>query len=288
MSASVERRPISACWRAGDLAQPLFVLRARVEVLRVGALVLAQVALVEVQHLRDRLVEQLEVVAHDEQRTAVRAEEAHQPFLGVDVEVVGGLVEHQVVGAAEQDARELDAAALAAGQDGERQQGAVGRESEPGEDAVHVGLGAVAAGVTEGLLGVREPADRPLARVVLHVAAELLQLVALCVEAASRQHVCHRDVLGAGTIGAGILGQEAERAGDRDPAARWRRAHRRECAAEWSFPRRCDRPVRPCRLRTPRTTRRRRARARRFRSSVPVRWITVTDGTGWWYPKRAK
>ena len=102
-----------------DLAQPLFVLRARVEVLRVGALVLAQVAFVEVQHLGDRLVEQLEVVAHDEQRAAVRAEEAHQPLLGVDVEVVGGLVEHQVVGAAEQDARQLDPPTLATGQRGQ-------------------------------------------------------------------------------------------------------------------------------------------------------------------------
>ena len=195
-----------------DLAQPLFVLRARSEVLRVRALVLAQVAFVEVQHLRDRLVEQLEVVAHDEQRAAVRAKEAHQPLLRVDVEVVGGLVEHQVVGAAEQDARQLDAATLATGQRGEREQGAVGGEAEAGEDAVHVGLGAVAAGVAEGLLGVREAADRPLARVVFHVAAELLELVALRVEAAGRQHVRHGDVLGAGAVGAWILGEEAERA----------------------------------------------------------------------------
>ena len=210
-----------------DLAQPLLVLGARAEVLRVGALVLAQVAFVEVQHLRDRLVEQLEVVAHDEQRAAVRAEEAHQPFLGVDVEVVGGLVEHQVLGAAEQDARELDPAPLATGERGEREQGAVGGEAEAGEDPVHVGLGPVAARVAEGLLGVREAADRPLAGVVFHVAAEHLELVALGVEAAGRQHVRHGDVFGAVAIGARVLGQEAERAGDGDPAAR-----RRALAAE--------------------------------------------------------
>ena len=203
-----------------DSTEALFVLRARIEVLRVRALVLAQVALVEVQHLGDRLVEQFEVVAHDEQRAAVRAQEAHQPFLGVDVEVVGGLVEDEVVGAAEQDACQLDASPLSTGEGGERELRAIGREAEAGEDAVHVGLGAVAARVAERLLRVREAADRAVVGVVLHVAAQLLDLLALRVEPSCGEHVRHGDVLRAGALGTWVLRQEAERARDRDAAAR--------------------------------------------------------------------
>ena len=90
------------------------------DVLRVGALVLDDLARwrlggpVEVQHAGDRLVEQFEVVADDEQGAAVLAEEPEQPHLGVDVEVVRGLVEAQHVAAGEQDAGQLDAAAFTA------------------------------------------------------------------------------------------------------------------------------------------------------------------------------
>ena len=59
-------------------------------------------------HAGDRLVEQVEVVAHDEQRAAVRAQELEQPVAGVGVEVVGGLVEEEQVAAAEEDAHELE------------------------------------------------------------------------------------------------------------------------------------------------------------------------------------
>ena len=82
-----------------------------------------------------------------------------QPRLGVDVEVVGGLVEQQHVAAGEQDAGELDAAALAAGEHGERQVEAVGGEAEAGGEAAHLGLGRVAAVGAELLLGVGEAGD---------------------------------------------------------------------------------------------------------------------------------
>ena len=203
-----------------DTTQTVFVLRARIEVLRVRALVLAQVALVEVQHLGDGLVEELEVVADHEQRAAVRAQEAHQPFLGVDVEVVGGLVEDQVLGTAEQDARELDAPALATRERSERKLRAVGGEAETREDSVHVGFGAVAARVAERFLRVREATDRTVVRVVLHLAPQLLELFALRVEPTGGEHVGHGDVFRPGTVGAWVLRQEAERAGDRDSAAR--------------------------------------------------------------------
>ena len=83
------------------LGQPLFVARSRGSVLAVRALVLDQLAdcvlgrTIEVQHTGDRLVEQVEVVADHQQRTAVGAQELQQPHLGVDVEVVGRLVEQQ-------------------------------------------------------------------------------------------------------------------------------------------------------------------------------------------------
>jgi hypothetical protein len=74
-----------------------------------------------VQHTRDRLVEQVEVVADDEQRAPVVAQEAEQPLLRVDVEVVRRLVEQERVAAREQDPRQLDTSALATGEDAERQ-----------------------------------------------------------------------------------------------------------------------------------------------------------------------
>ena len=100
---------------------------------------------VEVQHAGDRLVEQVEVVADHEQRAAVGAQEAEQPVLGVGVEVVGGLVEQQHVAAGEQDAGQLDPAALATGEHAEGQVEAVVGEAEAGGEAADLGLGRVAA-----------------------------------------------------------------------------------------------------------------------------------------------
>ena len=85
---------------------------------------------VEVEHAGDGLVEQVEVVADHQERAPVAAEELHQPRLGVGVEVVRGLVEQQHVAAGEQDAGQLDPAALAAGEHRHRQVEAVGAEAE--------------------------------------------------------------------------------------------------------------------------------------------------------------
>ena len=158
-------------------------------------------------------------MAHDEERATVRAQEPHQPLLGVDVEMVRGFVEHEVVGAPEENARELDAPSLATRQRVERDVGAVGRQPQPREDAMHVRFGAIAARVTECLFRVGEPADGAVARVVLHVAPEPFELVRLGVDATRRQHVRHRRVLGAAAIGARVLRQEAEHAGDLHPTA---------------------------------------------------------------------
>ena len=82
-----------------DLGGASLVLGAGAHVLRVGAPVLDELSgrrlarAIEVQHASDRLVEQFEIVADHEQRAPIAAQETEQPLLGVDVEVVGRLVE---------------------------------------------------------------------------------------------------------------------------------------------------------------------------------------------------
>ena len=75
---------------------------------------------VEVPDLVHGVLQQFGVMADDDEAALVRRQELAQPPHGVGVEVVGGLVEQEDVGPAEQDARELDAPALAAGQGAER------------------------------------------------------------------------------------------------------------------------------------------------------------------------
>ena len=84
------------------------------QVVAVGAAVRLDRPLVHRQHRRDRRVEQVQVVADHQQPPSVGAEELHQPRLGVEVEVVGRLVEQQGVGLGEQDPGQLDAAPLPA------------------------------------------------------------------------------------------------------------------------------------------------------------------------------
>src|SRR5205823_14748232 len=55
-------------------------------VLRVGAAVLDEAALVEMQHAREGAVEKGYVVAHDQQGPAIGDQEANEPRLGVVVE----------------------------------------------------------------------------------------------------------------------------------------------------------------------------------------------------------
>ena len=122
--------PIDDGLQAGDLLglqcrllrEPRLVRRARRLVLAVGPSILDDAPdrvlhrPVEMQHARDRLVQQLEVVADDEQSAAVVAQELEQPRLCVHVEVVGRLVEKQRVTPGKEDPCELHATPLTAGQ----------------------------------------------------------------------------------------------------------------------------------------------------------------------------
>ncbi len=121
--ALARKRSTKRC-EAGDLALLADVHRLLVRELR-GALrlerrvvagVATQPARVDVQdHGRGR-VEELAVVRDEDQRPAIGREPALEPDHRVEVEVVGGLVEQQQVGAAHQGAREVETHPPAAGE----------------------------------------------------------------------------------------------------------------------------------------------------------------------------
>ena len=230
-----------AAHRVGERAQPLDlgVLAARElrpallvggaggAVLRVRAAVLDELALVEVEHAGDGLVEERDVVAHDEERAAVVAQESHQPLLGVDVEVVGRLVEEEQVAAGEQDAGQLDPAALTTRERVDGHVEAVALQPEARGDRPHLRLGRVAAEPLELLLRVGEPAQVALRRVLVDLDVPLLEPLRDDVETLARQHVRHAGRVDAGAVRLRILGQVADplAAGD---DARGRRAPPRQ------------------------------------------------------------
>src|SRR6202042_2821321 len=71
---------------------------------------------VQVEDLVDNLLDQVHVVADDQEPAAVVLEVVAQPDDRVRVQVVGRLVEQQRLRVGEQDAGQLDPAALATGQ----------------------------------------------------------------------------------------------------------------------------------------------------------------------------
>ena len=153
----------------------------------------------------------------------VAREERAQPGDRVGVEVVGGLVEQEVVAlgapppavrGGEQDAGQLDAAALTARQRGDPLAQHPLGQPEVGADAGGVALGGVPAERGEALLDAAVLAHGPLVLRAVdqlgHRRLRLLHLAEHLVEAARGQH----PVLGAdGEIAlAGVLRQVADRA----------------------------------------------------------------------------
>ena len=114
---------------------------------------------------------------------------SQQPRLGVDVEVVGRLVEQQRVAAGEQDPRQLDTAPLAAAEHADGQLHPVVGQAEAGGDRARLALGGVAARRGELVLGPAVAGDVALARVLLHGDAQLLDAHQLVVDAPAGQHV---------------------------------------------------------------------------------------------------
>ena len=114
------------------------------------------------------------------------AQEAHQPLLGVDVEVVRRLVEAQHVAAGEQDAGQLDAPALATGQHADRVLDAARADAEPGGQGAGLAVGGVPAVRAELLLGAGVAGDVALVGQLLHGDAQLLDALELGVDARAR------------------------------------------------------------------------------------------------------
>jgi hypothetical protein len=206
--------------RLGGLGAHLVRLRAqRVDLLlRVGALplpaALVQLALVQVglpvdvvdvKHgpvriqvvdLVDATVQQVDVVADDDQATVVGTQEVAQPPDRVGVQVVRRLVQQQggvgARGAGEQDAGELDAAALPAGQRAQRLAEHPVRQAECGGDPGRLRLGRVAAEDAEPLLQPAVTANRRVPGALVdelrHLKLELLHLPQQAVQATGGQH----------------------------------------------------------------------------------------------------
>jgi len=130
------------------------------------------------ERLRHHVVEEGAVVADQEQRARVILQSGFQQLERFDVEVVGGLVEHQDVGGAREEAREEQAVPLAAGEHRHLGVGAARREEEVAEIANHVlapigrldPFGAGADGVGDCLLVVEHGAQLVEVR-RLHVGA---------------------------------------------------------------------------------------------------------------------
>ena len=218
-STSVCSRAISACWRAATLARRASSAARGRHVLRVGALVLddrADVGLagpVEVEHAGDRLVEQLEVVGDHDERAPVGRGGTRAASRGRRCR--GGSWARRACSSSlprEQDAGQLDPAALAAGQHADGPVGAVAAQAEAGEQAPGLGLGGVAAGVLEGVVGPAPPGDAGARRRAAPPwrARSFSMRATQLVEAPAAEHVGDgRDVVGH-AVEARVLGQVAE------------------------------------------------------------------------------
>ena len=87
----------------------------------------------EDERARHDRVEEIPVVANDEQRAIVLGQSILQRFERLDVEIVRRLVEHEQVRRAREQLRENDAIAFAAGQRRDRRHRALGGEQKVGE-----------------------------------------------------------------------------------------------------------------------------------------------------------
>ncbi len=182
---------------------------------------------VEVEHLGADGFEQAGVVGDHDDAARVVLEVRPQPDHRVGVEVVGGLVEEQRVGAREQDPGELDASPLTARERTDRLGQHTVRQAEVRGDPRSLGLGGVATGGHEVVLRTRVRVHRLLARLV---GLRRRHLVGVAV---------HADQHGVETAGREdpVAGRDAQVAGARvlrevaDGAAATHRAGGRKCFA---------------------------------------------------------
>ncbi len=118
--------------------------------LGVVAAVTGELLLVDVGDDVHHPVQEVPVVGDDDQRARVALEPVLQPEDGVQVQVVGGLVQQQQVGRAHEGLGQVEAHAPAAGEAGHRL-GHLGLgEAQAGEELLAPGLHRVGVGVLEG------------------------------------------------------------------------------------------------------------------------------------------
>ena len=174
---------------------------------------------VEVEHAVDGLADELDVVADDDQAALVVLQELAQPHDAVGVEVVRGLVEDHRLRVGEQDACELDAAALTARERLQRLvENTVGQRQVVG-DRCRLRLGGVATERLETLCEVAVAAHRlrgDLLVGVAHLDRRLVHLEGESAEPAGVEDTGTREHLRVARTG--VLRQVAEFAGALDLA----------------------------------------------------------------------
>ena len=109
------------------------------------------------------------VVADDQHGALVGGDEAAEPLDALEVEVVGGLVEQQQVGSAQEQLGERDAHLPAARELGAGAVEVLGREAEAREDLARVALQLVASQVLEPVLDAPVFGEQRLERGVVPV-----------------------------------------------------------------------------------------------------------------------
>ena len=186
--------------------------------LGVVPLPLGHVLVRDVEDLGDGLVEQLEVVADDEERAVEASQLIEQPALGRAVEVVRRLVEDHQVGLLEEHPHEVDPPALAAGQRVDVLEEELLAQAEAVGQTGHDRFGLVAAVRLELLLQVREQLDVLLRGIVGHGAAGRAQRIIEHVEAPGRQDVGEAGRLEPEAAGHRRLREVPERAQEADVA----------------------------------------------------------------------
>jgi hypothetical protein len=116
----------------------------------VVAAVALQFALVDVDDDVHHAVQEIPVVGNDDQGAGIALEPVLQPEDGVQVQVVGGLVQQQQVGGAHQGLGQVQAHAPAAGEAGHGTVHLVPGEAQAVEELLGAGAHRVGVGVMEG------------------------------------------------------------------------------------------------------------------------------------------
>ena len=185
---------------------------------------------------------------------AVGAQEAHEPVLGVAVEVVGGLVEQQDVAAGEEDAGQLDPPPLATREHPERA-GRCGRRRARDRRP---------AGAPRTRRRSRPRAAKASSALAKRAMARSDGCSSMAIRSFSSRSAASSRPRPGQDVGQARSPSVACRGGRGDPGsgtragpgpctrARGRRQPRRRGpSAGWSCPRRCGPPGRPCRRRAP-------------------------------------